>query len=294
MFKRMKRVRWLLVAAVVAVPVAGAAIAQIPGSNGVISSCYDSKSGALRVIDAPTKTCTKFETSLDWNQAGASGPVGATGATGPAGPAGPAGATGPAGAKGDTGAPGATGPAGAKGDTGNPGPAGATGPAGADSTVPGPQGSPGPQGPQGQQGTPGPVGATGPQGPQGPAGTSTSPAPVVSVFGSGPFTIDSTSGWTLETPTADTIRLTVLATGFYDFSMQYPDPASCSGPPQGSSATAVVNRYRNATTAGDSLSGTFCGDGSTITVGVYTSNGTYQRYSCIKYAGNANVCQRTF
>ena len=164
MFKRIKRVRWLLLAAVIAVPVAGAAIAQIPGTNGVISSCYDSKSGALRVIDAPSKTCTRFETSLNWNQQGATGPIGATGAAGPVGPAGPAGPlglTGPAGPQGDTGAPGPSGPV---GPSGAAGPAGPGGPAGAT----GPQGSTGNIGPTGPQG---PAGAQGPAGPQGPSGT---------------------------------------------------------------------------------------------------------------------------
>ena len=178
MFKRMKRVRWLLVAAVVAVPVAGAAIAQIPGQSGVISACFDSKSGALRVIDAPTKTCTKFETSLNWNQegpAGAVGATGATGATGAVGPVGPVGATGPAGAPGAPGARGADGLPGAMGPSGpagGPGPAGPAGPTGipGPSGPPGPTGNPGPSGPVGATGSTGPAGPVGATGPAGPAG----------------------------------------------------------------------------------------------------------------------------
>jgi hypothetical protein len=148
MFKRLGRARWALLLAAVAVPVAGAAIAQIPDPSGLIHSCYDSKSGALRVLDAPSHSCTKFETSLDWNQ------TGAPGAPGPAGPAGPAGAQGPAGPAG------ADGPQGPPGPTGAPGP---TGPAGAD-------GAQGPQGPSGPSGPAGPAGATGASGPAGPAG----------------------------------------------------------------------------------------------------------------------------
>src|SRR3954467_12167505 len=75
----------------------GVAIAQaaIPGSNGVITACYD-KSGALRIIDAAKTSCARGETTVTWNQpgpqgpAGPAGPAGATGATGPAGAAGPA------------------------------------------------------------------------------------------------------------------------------------------------------------------------------------------------------------
>jgi hypothetical protein len=65
------------------------ASATIPDSNDVIHACYDSKSGDLRVIDAPSKACAKFEVSLSWDQHGLPGPVG------PAGPAGPTGLQGP-------------------------------------------------------------------------------------------------------------------------------------------------------------------------------------------------------
>jgi hypothetical protein len=94
----------------------GVAWATIPDSGGVIHACFDSKSGNLRVLDAPSHTCGKFETSLDWNQQGSPGPAGPAGAAGAAGPAGP------------------TGSAGATGAAGPAGPAGPTGPAGADAT----------------------------------------------------------------------------------------------------------------------------------------------------------------
>jgi hypothetical protein len=94
------------------------ASATIPDSNDVIHACYDSKSGDLRVIDAPSKACAKFEVSLSWDQHGLPGPVG------PAGPAGPTGLQGP---QGEQGLPGPSGPAGPQGV---PGPAGPPGPGG--------------------------------------------------------------------------------------------------------------------------------------------------------------------
>jgi hypothetical protein len=69
------------------------AVAAIPDAGGVIHGCYD-KMGALRVINAPSASCSTKETAISWNQ------------TGPAGAKGPAGAPGPAGA---TGAPGVSG-----------------------------------------------------------------------------------------------------------------------------------------------------------------------------------------
>jgi hypothetical protein len=55
------------------------------------------KGGELRVIDSDTTACVKDEVSLNWNQAGPTGPTGATGPTGDTGPQGPAGPVGPAG-----------------------------------------------------------------------------------------------------------------------------------------------------------------------------------------------------
>jgi hypothetical protein len=76
----------------------GFAYASIPSSaTAVISGCYDTKSGDLRVIDAQGggKCSAKTETALTWNQqgpkgdGGATGPQGTPGAQGPDGPAGP-------------------------------------------------------------------------------------------------------------------------------------------------------------------------------------------------------------
>jgi len=92
-FLRRKRLA-AVVAAVAALGVAGVAYAQIPDSAGVIHSCYLKSGGALRVIDSSVTKCKSTETSLNWNQKGATGPKGATGASGASGPTGP---TGPAG-----------------------------------------------------------------------------------------------------------------------------------------------------------------------------------------------------
>jgi hypothetical protein len=83
------------VALVLALLLGGAALAAIPGANGVITGCYNKNSGALRVIDsAANQACTNKESLLTWSQTGPQGQqglTGATGATGPQGPQGPAG-----------------------------------------------------------------------------------------------------------------------------------------------------------------------------------------------------------
>jgi hypothetical protein len=110
--------RFLLVGGGVLVLAGGVAYATIPDDGGVIHACFDGKGGTLRVIDAPSKSCTKFEISLDWNKNGPVGPTGATGPAGQTGPAGPIGATGAPGPTGANGAIGATGPQGAQGPQG--------------------------------------------------------------------------------------------------------------------------------------------------------------------------------
>ena len=77
-----------------------AASGGIPGPGGVISGCFNKKTGQLRVVKA-SRHCSRSERRLRWNQkgskgaAGLRGPQGApgvngtrgqTGATGPAGP----------------------------------------------------------------------------------------------------------------------------------------------------------------------------------------------------------------
>ena len=84
----------LVGAVLVAVPTAGIAYAAIPGSNGVIQSCYN-RGGNIKVVSA--LPCPKGWTPLAWNQTGPRGPIGATG---PQGPKGDTGATGAAGTEG--------------------------------------------------------------------------------------------------------------------------------------------------------------------------------------------------
>jgi hypothetical protein len=63
----------------------GVAWASIPASNGVISGCYSTKTGALSVIDAAkVHSCPKNAKSLDWNQKGQAGPRGVPGPAGTA------------------------------------------------------------------------------------------------------------------------------------------------------------------------------------------------------------------
>ena len=65
----------------------GTAYAAIPNSStGVITGCYPTLLGNLRVIDAQAgQRCNLLEKQLIWNQAGDTRPKGDPGATGPAG-----------------------------------------------------------------------------------------------------------------------------------------------------------------------------------------------------------------
>jgi hypothetical protein len=82
-----------LVVATGIVVMGGVAYGAIPSANGVITSCYNKSTGAVRFVDE-TVACATNETRLAFNQQGQ------TGLTGPAGPTGP---TGPQGPKGDPG-----------------------------------------------------------------------------------------------------------------------------------------------------------------------------------------------
>jgi hypothetical protein len=105
-----------LVAAVSAAVVAGGvAVVSIPGSDGVIHGCYNSNSGGLRVINAPSESCKSSELPLNWNQSGGQGPQGPQGPQGLQGLQGPQGIPGPTGPVGPTGATGPQGPAGSAG-----------------------------------------------------------------------------------------------------------------------------------------------------------------------------------
>jgi hypothetical protein len=83
-----------------------AAVTLSPRADGVIHSCYQKRTGALRVVGAGKK-CQRGERALTFNQRG---PIGAAGQRGPIGAVGPQGPGGPAGANGATGTSGARGP----------------------------------------------------------------------------------------------------------------------------------------------------------------------------------------
>jgi hypothetical protein len=80
--------RKLIALAALAVAVAaisGLAYAAIPGADGVISACRDSR-GALKVIDAEAgQSCGSNQQPLIWNQQGPQGPAGPPGASGVSG-----------------------------------------------------------------------------------------------------------------------------------------------------------------------------------------------------------------
>jgi len=94
--RRLSRTTVIVSTAVLALAVGGTAYATIPNSStGVITGCYQTLLGNLRVIDTQAgQQCNLFEKRLDWNQAGVPGPKGDTGDTGPAGAQGPAGPSG--------------------------------------------------------------------------------------------------------------------------------------------------------------------------------------------------------
>ena len=65
------------------VVVGGVAYATIPDSNSVIHSCYATKDGSLRVIDAGAgQSCNPKESPLDWNSQGPKGDQGSAGISG--------------------------------------------------------------------------------------------------------------------------------------------------------------------------------------------------------------------
>jgi hypothetical protein len=66
------------------------AVADI-GGGGVISGCYKTQNGQLRLIDPPTDSCHPSETAISWSQTGPQGPKGDKGDPGPPGPEGPKG-----------------------------------------------------------------------------------------------------------------------------------------------------------------------------------------------------------
>ena len=99
---RLLRRSAITLAAVVVVSGSGFAWATIPGPDGVIDGCYNTATGALRIVDGTE--CRAAEQPVSWNQTGPEGPIG------------------PTGPKGDPGEPGEPGLQGPKGDPGGFGP----------------------------------------------------------------------------------------------------------------------------------------------------------------------------
>jgi hypothetical protein len=69
------------------VAVGGVAVASIPGRSGVITSCFDTSSGGLRIIDAAKRghaaKCHPGERRLTWNKQGPRGVEGKRGQSAP-------------------------------------------------------------------------------------------------------------------------------------------------------------------------------------------------------------------
>jgi Collagen triple helix repeat (20 copies) len=113
---------------------AGVAWSAIPGSDGVIHSCYSQANGTFRPIDtqaSPPQKCKSGETQLDWNQ---KGPKGDPGAAGTPGAPGTPGLKGDKGDQGTQGLPGTNGLDGKDGQPGRDGTNGTNGEHGVDGT----------------------------------------------------------------------------------------------------------------------------------------------------------------
>ena len=212
----------LLAAGVLAVAgLANVAIATLD-SDGVLSACYDRRTGSVRLIREPRlpRRCPRGTRYFTFNVQGQHGPPGATG---PTGPAGPAGVPGPQGIPGAPGSPGADGHTilhgagtpddslGTDGDfylddaafdlygpkVGGAWPAVGTSLIGADGAT----GPPGADGVDGATGPPGPPGAEGSDGADGNTILNGAGAPGAGVGVNGDFYIDTTA-WVLYGPKA--------------------------------------------------------------------------------------------
>ncbi len=173
------------VAAGVGVAMFGVTMADAlsPTDRSVLTSCYETADGSLRVV-RPGDRCLSSEVKVAWPNRGKTGQAGPPGDDGLPGIPGIPGIRGLQGLRGEKGEPGSRGvrgiqgiqglqglqgepgTPGAPGELGAQGLAGETGPAG----PAGPEGPAGPAGPEGRQGQDGPAGARGPAGPEGPQG----------------------------------------------------------------------------------------------------------------------------
>jgi len=114
----------------------------------------------------------------------------------------------------------------------------------------------------------------------------------VAAFGVGPITHYTGAGWVLETLAAATLQLRATSASFRDFG--FVSPSSCTGNGTGGNAT-MTNPHRYSFNAGDTLSASFCAEGSTILATVFEDTTKLMtQFRCIRYAGNANVCARVY
>jgi hypothetical protein len=111
------RGRLPFLAIVIAIAMAGVAVAASDGGTNLITLCAAKKSGTLRL--AKGGKCGKGERRLTIGEAGPSGPMGPSGQNGATGAVGATGATGPAG---EAGPPGPPGEQGIPGEPGEPAP----------------------------------------------------------------------------------------------------------------------------------------------------------------------------
>lgn len=91
----------LLISAVAATA-SSKVVTIVPDGNGVLSACYNTTNGAMRLAGSGDE-CRNGEEMISWNQTGPEGPAGPQGPAGPEGPAGPQGPEGPIGPEGPQG-----------------------------------------------------------------------------------------------------------------------------------------------------------------------------------------------
>ena len=163
-----------------------------------------------------------------------------------------------------------------------------------DSEVTGDTGPTGPQGETGPEGPAGPQGAQGPQGDtvaQGPQGTFYSPAVTSAVFGTETIVHFAAAKWVLEATDGATLQLRVTDGGDF-ITFDFVQPSTCSGGASGGSSS-MAQSFRFATTLGQTLSATFCTEGSTILV-TADDGSSVSLFRCWRRATNHNLCQRLF
>jgi hypothetical protein len=129
----------------------------------------------------------------------------------------------------------------------------------------------------------------GPEGPQGPAGEFVTPDRTYAIFGAGPQTHFEAANWILESLGPNQLQLRRTTTGGYlVFGITHPN--AC-----GATISSVQQVHRFATVAGQTLTSTFCGEGSFSLVNVYDEdNQQVTQFRCLRLAANSNVCQRVY